>query len=243
MTDPSCTCAPALLCDSLSEFVSCHAHGVDQSLGALKLLWGVHTSTQSEGASLVVIRCIAACCRDSRPQLQDHSFVLLQAVLMDKRASGLPPTAWQAAFDSVLFPLLGEVADQRAADTDGRRDDAAASSAVRSALPIELGKVFSLRAGNLVRLPRFHETWVAYLKLLEKFAGLTEEVVPHCDVVLAFGESMGRLRQLGVFKAGDESVGKEIEDLTWAIIGEMRADICGEFRRVGKLKHDSSAAT
>ena len=81
------------------------------------------------------------------------------------------------------------------------------------------------------------------MKLLEKFAGLTEEVVPHCDVVLAFGESMGRLRQLGVFKAGDESVGKEIEDLTWAIIGEMRADICGEFRRVGKLKHDSSAAT
>ena len=105
-----------------------------------------------------------------------------------------------------------------------------------SELPIALGKVFALRAGNLVRLPRFHETWVAYLKLLEKFANLNTVITPQSGVVSEFRLSMDRMRQLGAFQAGDDTAGKEMEDLTWAIIGEMRADVCEEFRRAGNVK-------
>ena len=222
----------SILCTSLFEFVSCRVHGEKQSVSALKLLWGVHASANSEDAILAVIRCIAKCCQDTRPDVQGSSHLLLQSVLLDSRANVLKPTSWNMVFDSVLFPLLSGIAGMHNGESEAK-----AANPAESELPIALGKVFALRAGNLVRLPRFHETWVAYLKLLEKFANLNTVITPQSGVVSEFRLSMDRMRQLGAFQAGDDTAGKEMEDLTWAIIGEMRADVCEEFRRAGNVKH------
>lgn len=236
VNDPSCTCVASVVCTSLFEFVSCRVHGPEQSVSALKLLWGVHSSADSEDAVLAVIRCIAKCCQDTRPEVQGSSHLLLQSVLLDSRANVLKPTAWKMVFDSVLFPLLSEAAGMHQGD---RENDAKPTTAANLELPIALGEVFALRAGNLVRLPRFHETWVAYLKLLEKFANASSVITPQSSVVGDFRQSMDRMRQLGAFQAGDDTAGKEMEDLTWAVIGEMRADVCEEFRRAGNVKHVS----
>jgi hypothetical protein len=237
---------PALCCTALHRFVNSSAPDLEMPFGALKMLFALHSRvlasvTASEGASLsksawvVVLQCAATCCRDRRSAVQHRALVLLQCMLLDKTASGFKATEWQAILQEHVFPLAQALAAAGA--------EAGGTGAQELALVVGLlSEFFSQRVQALAALPTFHEVWTEYIRIVGGCLKLSPSVTETTEGVAQFGAVMRHLRVAGVFDKGADSIGAEMEVLTWAEVDEIREDIAQALRRVGEEGASSASA-
>ena len=71
---------------------------------------------------------------------------------------------------------------------------------------------------------------------------LSPSVTESTEGVAQFGAVMRHLRVAGVFDKGADSIGAEMEVLTWAEVDEIREDIAKALRRVGEEGASSASA-